>query len=152
MAAEVRRVVAADLDELLVLARAYCDFYGVEPSDGALRALSEALLADPQREGVQLIAREESGEAVGFATIFWSWATTIAARIGVMNDLYVVHDARGTGVADALVDGCLGECARHGAARLEWQTAPENHRAQAFYERIGGIREEWVDYWLAVTR
>ena len=33
--------------------------------------------------------------------------------------------------------------------RLAWQTAPENRRAQAVYERIGATREQWVDYWMA---
>ena len=32
------------------------------------------------------------------------------------------------------------------ARRLGWQTAKDNHRAQAVYERVGGRREEWLDY------
>jgi hypothetical protein len=30
--------------------------------------------------------------------------------------------------------------------RLEWQTALDNLRAQAVYERVGGQRSQWVDY------
>jgi len=129
--------------------RAYCDFYDVAPTDEDLLALSRALIADREREGVQLIARS-GGAAVGFATIFWSWATTIAARIGVMNDLYVTPEARGQGVADALVGACLEECRRHRAAELTWQTARDNARAQRVYERLGAERAEWVDYSLSV--
>ena len=84
-----------DLDELLPLMRAYCDFYEVEPSDDELLALSRALIADPEREGVQLLARDDAGAAVGFATVFWSWTTTRAGRLAVMNDLYVAPGARG---------------------------------------------------------
>ena len=29
-----------------------------------------------------------------------------------------------------------------------WQTATDNDRAQKVYDRVGGTREEWVDYWL----
>ncbi len=54
-----------DLDELLPLMRAYCDFYEVAPPDEDLLALSRALIADPEREGVQLIARDDGGEAIG---------------------------------------------------------------------------------------
>jgi hypothetical protein len=57
-------VDATDLPELLALVRAYCDFYQVTPSDQALVALSRALLADPQREGLQLLARDDAGRAV----------------------------------------------------------------------------------------
>ena len=69
-------VAESDLDELLPLVRAYCDFYEVDPSDAALIALSHALIADPELEGVQLLARDDDGRAIGFASLFWTWATT----------------------------------------------------------------------------
>src|SRR3712207_4207346 len=95
---EIKSVGREDLDEVLPLVRAYLDFYEVEPPEAAVRALCEALIDDP-REGVQLVARDDGGRAVGFATIFWSWSTLSASRIGVMNDLFVAPEARGTGVA-----------------------------------------------------
>ena len=140
-----------DLAELLPLLRAYCDFYEVSPPDEALLALSRALLADPRREGVQLLARDGGGRAIGFATVYWSWATTSAERIGVMNDLYVAPEARGSGAAEALIEACRAECAAHGAGKLTWQTARDNERAQKVYERVGATREQWVDYWLPVS-
>jgi GNAT superfamily N-acetyltransferase len=150
MSAAISVVTEGDLPELLPLMRAYCDFYEVSPGDDALLAMSRALIADPEREGVQLIARagsgSGSGEAIGFATIFWSWSTTAAARIGTMNDLYVAPAGRGTGAADELIRACLERCRGRGAVRLEWQTALDNHRAQAVYERVGGERSQWVDY------
>ena len=146
---EIARVGEGDLAELLPLMRGYCDFYEVSPSDEALLALSGALIADPEHEGVQLVARDD-GAAVGFATIYWTWATTIAARIGIMNDLFVAPAARGSGAAEALIRACLDECRRHGAALLTWQTAKDNERAQRLYDRLGGRRSEWLDYSLAV--
>ncbi|HEX6662781.1 MAG TPA: GNAT family N-acetyltransferase [Gaiellaceae bacterium] len=131
--------------------RAYCDFYEVAPADDALVALSLALVGDPGREGVQLIARGDDGDAVGFATVFWSWNTLIAARIGVMNDLYVTPAARGTGAAEALIGACADECRVHGATELTWQTAKDNGRAQRVYERVGAVRAEWLDYSLSVV-
>jgi len=148
---ETSCVVEADLPELLPLVRAYCDFYEVAPTDNALLALSRALLADPDREGVQLIARNDRTEAVGFATVYWTWDTLIAARAGIMHDLFVRPSARGSGVADLLIEACVEECRRHRAAKLGWQTARDNTRAQAVYERVGATRDEWVDYWLAVS-
>ncbi len=145
----IARVGPDDLPDLLPLVRAYCDFYQVSPSDERLLALSSALIADPDRDGLQLIGRDADGRAVGFATLFWTWSTTDAARLGVMNDLYVLERARGEGLAQALIDECRTECARRGASRLTWQTAPENLRAQALYDRVGATREQWVDYWLS---
>ena len=148
---ETSRVGEPDLQELLPLVRAYCDFYDVAPTDEALLAVSRALIADPDREGVQLMARDNGMEAVGFATVYWSWDTLIAERVGIMHDLFVSPPARGTGVADLLIDACVEECRRHGAAKLGWQTAHDNARAQAVYRRVGATRDEWIDYWLAVN-
>lgn len=146
--ATIARVGPDDLGDLLPLMRAYCDFYEVSPSDEDLIRLSHALIDDPEREGLQLIARLPDTAAVGFATIYWSWSTTGAARVGVMNDLFVAAEARGTGLAEELIEACRDECRRRGARRLTWQTAPDNLRAQAVYDRVGGTREHWVDYWL----
>jgi GNAT superfamily N-acetyltransferase len=122
----------------------------VAPRDGALLELSRALLDEP-REGLQLVARDDANRIVGFATLFWTWQTLAAARAGVMNDLFVAAEARGTGVADALIAACLERCREHGASQLVWQTAGDNARAQAVYERIGATREDrWVDYSLPV--
>jgi GNAT superfamily N-acetyltransferase len=143
----IATVTEADLPELLPLMRGYCDFYEVDPSDEALLAMSRALIADPEREGVQLIARDAAGQAVGFATIFWTWTTLSASRIGVMNDLFVTADARGSGVADELIAACAERAREHGATALDWTTAHDNHRAQKVYDRVGARRDDrWLDY------
>jgi GNAT superfamily N-acetyltransferase len=144
-------VGSADLPELLPLMRAYCDFYQVAPSDRGLLELARTLLADPEREGLQLLARDDAGRAVGFATLYWTWQTLAAGRVGVMNDLFVAAEARGGGVADGLIAACLERCREHDATRLVWQTARDNHRARALYERVGATRDDrWLDYQLPV--
>jgi GNAT superfamily N-acetyltransferase len=147
----IEPVHATDLDDLLVLMRAYCDFYEVSPSDAQLLAVARALIEDPEHEGVQLLARDPAGRAAGFATVYWTWSTTSACRIGVMNDLCVTQDARGQGLAERLIEACREQCVRHGASRLTWQTAPDNLRAQAVYDRVGATREQWVDYWMPAS-
>jgi GNAT superfamily N-acetyltransferase len=148
--AAIETVREEDLAELLPLMRSYCDFYGVDPPDEELLAMSRALTADPEREGFQLVARDGEGAAVGFATVFWSWTTLQAARIGVMNDLFVAPAARGGGTAEALIATCRERCRERSARALTWQTGKDNHRAQAVYERMNATREEWIDYSLEV--
>jgi len=144
-------VGATDLPDLLPLVRAYCDFYQVAPSDRQLLELSRALLADPRREGLQLLAHDDAGRAIGFATLYWTWQTLVAARVGVMNDLFVAPEARGMGVAEGLIAACLERCREYGATRLVWQTARDNQRAQAVYARVGAARDDrWLDYQLPV--
>ncbi len=136
----------ADLEALLPLMRGYCDFYEVAPSDDALLELCRALLSNPQFDGVQLMACDETGRAIGFATIYWSWSTLSASRIAVMNDLFVSGDARRGGVGAALIEACRQHAAERGATELDWQTATDNVTAQSLYDRVGGQRSQWIDY------
>jgi GNAT superfamily N-acetyltransferase len=140
-----------DLGDLLPLMRAYCDFYEVAPSDEDLLALSRSLIADPERDGVQLIARGPDGSAIGFATVFWTWSTTRAGRIAIMNDLFVAPAGRGARLGEALIAACADRCRARGVTSLTWQTAPDNTRAQALYDRIGARRSQWLDYDLPVS-
>lgn len=149
MSVAITRVGEEDLADLLPLMRGYSDFYEVDPPDDALLALARALIANPEHEGIQLIARDEDdGEPLGFATIYWLWSTSRAARIGLMNDLFTAEAARRRGVGEALIRACLDAVRELGGAVLQWQTATDNHTAQALYERVGGIREQWYDYYL----
>lgn len=94
------------------------------------------------------MARDLRGRAIGFATVYWTWETTGARRIGVMNDLFVAEHARGSGVADALILAAADAARERGCGELSWVTAPDNARAQRVYDRTGASRAEWVEYGL----
>jgi GNAT superfamily N-acetyltransferase len=138
-------VGAADLPELMPMLRAYCDFYRVDPTDERLRALASALIADPS-EGLQLIARDSDGTPLGFATIYWTWQTLYAARVGVLNDLFVTPASRGSGAGRALIERCRELCRERGAEKLVWETAPDNTTAQRLYDGIGAEKSTWFTY------
>jgi GNAT superfamily N-acetyltransferase len=140
----------ADLADLLPLMRAYCDFYEAAPGDGDLEALARALIADPEGEGMQLIARGKDGEPLGFATIYWYWQTLSASRAGLMNDLFVVPDGRGQGVGRALIEECARRARDHGASQLVWETATDNETAQRLYRSFDATEERWISYSLPV--
>jgi len=139
-------VSEADLPALVLLVAAYEEFYESPGEPAAIEAFCRALLSNPQHEGVQLLARDAGGAAVGFATIFWTWSTTRLGRLAVMNDLFVAAEARGGGAADALILACRDRARERGCVALTWQTALDNHRAQAVYDRVGGRRSEWLTY------
>ena len=146
----IEPVRVIELPLLLPLMRAYCDFYEVTPRDDRLVALCRGLIDEP-REGVQLLARRAepdgaAGDPLGFATIFWTFQTLDAARIGVMNDLFVVPGARGGGVGRRLIEHCRGLCRKRGAAKLVWETAPDNHTAQRLYDSTGAESSTWLTY------
>ena len=148
---EVSEVGEDDLADLLPLMAAYCAFYETAPPADRLAALSRALLDDPEHEGLQLIARSgDEGEAIGFATVYWTWSTTRAFRLAVMNDLFVAEAGRGAGVGRALIEACAERARARGCGALEWQTAPGNETAQRLYDTTGAERSTWVAYELSL--
>ena len=145
-APSVAAAAEGDLPELVPLVSAYEDFYEVPAPPDAIEAFCRDLLADAEHGGVQLIARDAGGAAVGFATAYWTRETTKLARIAVMNDLFVAPAARGAGAAEALIGACRERAAARGCATLEWVTAVDNHRAQKVYDRVGGTASPWLTY------
>lgn len=89
---------------------------------------------------------EKSGPAIGFATVYFSFSSAAAKKVGILNDLYVVSSARGQGVGRALIEHCRGFALSRGAARLQWVTAPDNTHAQALYESLPTRKSTWVHY------
>jgi GNAT superfamily N-acetyltransferase len=141
---EIREARLEEADQLLPLMRAYCDFYEASPPDEGLLEMARVLITDPD-QGVLLIARDRGG-VVGFATVEWKWSSLKGARIGYLEDIFVAPEARGRGIADALIEACAERCRELGMPAMQWLTAPDNHRAQAVYDRSGASSETFVEY------
>jgi GNAT superfamily N-acetyltransferase len=141
---EVRPARTDEIEEMLPLIRAYCEFYETEPNDDGLRNMFETLISEPS-QGAVFIARAD-GKAVGFATLDWKWSSLKGARLGYLEDLFVDPEARGRGIADALIEVCAERCRELGMPALEWLTAPDNHRAQKVYDRTGAESGTYLEY------
>jgi GNAT superfamily N-acetyltransferase len=141
---EIRLARVDEIEEMLPLIRAYCEFYETEPDDEGLRRMFETLIGEPS-QGAVFIARAD-GRAVGFATLDWKWSSLKAARIGYLEDLFVDPEARGKGIADALIEICAERCRELGMPAMEWLTAPDNRRAQQVYNRTGAESGTYLEY------
>jgi len=142
---EIAPVSAAEFEELLPLIAAYQGFYEVEDIETERnRSFFRRFLA-PSEDGLLIAARRE-GRLLGYACLYWHFSSTKACESVLMNDLFVVPEARGTGVGRALIEASLGVARERGAAHLEWLTAPDNHTAQRLYDATGAERSTWVYY------
>jgi len=142
----IRDAAETDLGALLPLLRGYCDFYEATPTDEGLERMARAVIAAPEDEAFLLVATDDSDAVVGFAACAWKWSSLRGARIVVLDDLFVAERARGGGHADALIEATAAIARRHGAAVVTWLTAPDNHRAQKVYDRVGGHSEPFLEY------
>jgi ribosomal protein S18 acetylase RimI-like enzyme len=145
-AVSVRPATEADLPALLPLVRAYATFYESDPPEAGIERMCRALIADPQGAGFILAGCDGDGKVVGFAAVAWKWSSLRGAVIGYLDDLYVDPEARGSGLADALIAACADRLRERGAPAMAWLTRPDNHRARAVYDRVGAVGEEFIEY------
>lgn len=146
----VRQATIFDLDLVAPLFDAYRQFYR-RPSD---LALAKQFLRERFQHGesVVLVAIEEGGAAAGFVQLFPSFSSGAAARILILNDLFVVPNARRAGVGRLLLRAAAEYGRAVGAVRLTLSTEVTNTGAQALYEAEGWQPQtDFCVYTLALT-
>jgi ribosomal protein S18 acetylase RimI-like enzyme len=135
----------ADVEEVALLFDAYRQFYG-RPSDVVLarQFLTERL---SRSESIVLVARSDDTIASGFVQLFPAFSSVRAARIYVLNDLYVIPQARRSGIGRLLMEAAARTARDTGAVRLKLSTAASNIAAQNLYESLGWVRDdEFYEY------
>jgi GNAT superfamily N-acetyltransferase len=146
---EPRHATLSDLPNLVPLFDGYRQFYRQPPDP--VRA--EAFLRERLARGDSVIfLAEEAGAGLGFTQLYPTFSSVRTTPAWVLNDLYVVPAARGTGVAEALMQRARRHAEETGACYLELTTGRNNLVAQRLYERLGWQRdEEYYHYELPLS-
>ena len=146
----IETVTQATFDRVLPLITAYQRFYEVDDVDpDRNRSFFHRFLA-PSEDGLLLAAREETGAILGYACLYWHFSSLQALETVLMNDLFVVPEARGRGVGRALIEATAEVARERGAAWVEWSTAPDNLTAQRLYDSLTDEKSTWLSYELEV--
>lgn len=131
---QVRRATMKDVDAIAPLFDRYRQFYEQAPDAAKARDFIQARLAAD--ESVIFVA-EDQDQMLGFTQLFPSFSSVGAARAWILNDLYVLPEARRQGVARSLLGAAADFGRATGAARLELETDHDNRSAQALYRHLG---------------
>lgn len=143
----IPRLSAPDADRLAPLVAAYAGtLLGREPAAPDVPYV-RGLLAEPV---VEIAGAEIGGRLVGFALYYDLPEAISGLRAGQLDDLFVDPAVRGRGVAQALIDGVVGEGARRGWVHLRWMV-PEGSPAAGLYDRIAE-RAPWRNYVVRIDR
>jgi len=147
--ADVREATVDDLDLVAPLFDAYRQFYKQPPDlDLARTFLRERF---EHNQSIVFLAFDERGIALGFTQLYPSFSSGLAKRIFVLNDLFVVPEARRQGIGRMLLEAAADYGRKAGAARLTLSTALDNASAQALYELAGWQRDRtFCTYTLAL--
>jgi len=92
----------------------------------------KAMVADP---AVTLLVARDGSEIVGTAAVV-VYVTPIWVKARI-EDVVVDQAARGRGVGEALVKGCIEVARNRGAAIVELQSARSREEANRLYPRLG---------------
>ncbi|RNB89925.1 GNAT family N-acetyltransferase [Brevibacillus fluminis] len=143
----IRPATQSDLPQLLDLLHQYIvDFYqSPDPGKEALTNLVNHLIADPSA-GIQFVAEADGQRLVGFATLYFTFNTLEAKRMAFLYDLFVVPGTRGQKIGERLFQTCLSHIRKNGYSHMIWETAHDNHTAQALYDKMGAQKQVWLNY------
>lgn len=146
---KIHQASLADLENIVPLFDGYRQFYGqASDLECARQFLRERL---EREESIIFAAVNEEGSAVGFTQLFPSFSSVSAARILILNDLYVAPEGRRRGVGTLLLRAAAAYGRSVGAVRLTLSTGITNQAAQAAYERDGWVRQtDFYSYDLAL--
>ena len=142
----IEAVSENNLEEVLPLIRLYQQFYKIADIDDERNRQFFSQFHENNDNGCLFLYRNNQGEAVAFATVYFSYVSSIPAKVGIMNDLYTIQSHRGKGIGRELINHCLQFAISKGAARLQWITAEDNTQAQKLYDSLDTKKSSWKVY------
>jgi len=146
----IESVSENNLEEVLPLIRLYQEFYEIADINDERNRRFFSRFNENENEGCLFLYRNNKGEAVAFATVYFTYVSSIPAKVGVMNDLYTIQSHRGNGIGRKLINHCLKFAKKKGAVRLQWLTAEDNVQAQNLYDSLDTKKSLWKIYTYSV--
>lgn len=142
---QVIRVDRQNVDEFLRLIQAFADFEHLEgPNEAARLRLVRDLASDPPMVEAYLAILD--GNAIGFATVYFTYSTFLAKPTLFLEDIFVLERHRKKGIGSQLFSFCAQLAKERGCGRMEWTALDWNVGAHSFYERMGGKKIPWVTF------
>lgn len=139
MIPEIKTVTLEHLEIVAALFDAYRVFYQ-EKSD--LERARNFLLERIQNSESVIYIAFDAEKPLGFTQLYPSFSSASTQRIWILNDLYVIPEARGLRVGEKLIERAMRLARDTNAKGVMLETAHTNLSGQKLYERMGFERED----------
>jgi GNAT superfamily N-acetyltransferase len=140
----VRPLRAGDRADWQRLYAGYAEFYESPLTDARADRVWSDLL-DESYESFGLVAVDDDGRVVGLAHCR-EFARPLAGSRGLyLDDLFTDAEARGGGVASAILEALRALARERGLTVVRWITATDNVRAQRVYDKVA-TKTAWLTY------
>ncbi len=116
----------------------YLQFYQSEVSEAVYVSTFQRLLGDDPRDFNALVA-EVDGKVLGLTHYLFHRHAWRIEDVCYLQDLYVAPDARGLGLARALIEAVYVRADAAGAPAVYWLTQDFNTTARQLYDRIAKV-------------
>ena len=131
----VRAITASDEGEWRPLWKAYLAFYATELPDATYRETFRRILAgDSCLFGFMAVS---DGVALGLVHFLYHQNFWKSGQTCYLQDLFTTPDARGKGVARALMEAVFAAAAKDDIPDVYWLTAETNYAGRQLYDRVG---------------
>lgn len=145
---DIRRLTAADEAVLVPLLAAYSrDMLHDGEPHAPDAAYARGLLAEAM---VILMGAFVDGRLAAFALAYDLPEAISGKRAGQLDDLFVLPDSRGMGIAPRLIERLVADGEGWGWVHLRWML-PEGNPASGLYDRIAE-RAPWSNYVIRIDR
>ena len=123
-----------DVDQLADLFDQYRQFYECPPD---LSAAKNWIAENFERGRSTIFTADDGYQLIGFTQLYPALCSVDLVDYFVLYDLFVAPSARRQGIARALMNAASEWAKAQGAARLDLETARDNHPGQALYRDLG---------------
>ena len=128
---------AGDAEHAARLMIAFRNWFGRDdPDDDLVREGIRRLIVQGEGE-FMLGARSAGGAPEGVCQLRYRWSVWQAGPECALEDLFVVEDARGSGLGAVLVEAALARARERRCRRVELDVSEANGPARRLYERFG---------------
>ena len=101
----------------------------------------EPLLDNPSLGDVWLI---EDDQPIGYLVITWGWGIESGGKEALIDELFVVPEARSQGLATAMLQAALNRAQELGTKAVFLETELDNPKSRDLYKRLGFQQESSV--------
>ncbi|MEZ4874539.1 MAG: GNAT family N-acetyltransferase [Flavobacteriaceae bacterium] len=137
---KIIKATLKNLEDLVPLFNAYRVFYKqVSDPEKATAFLKERFI---HKDSIIFIAFENE-KAMGFTQLYPSFSSVSMQRVYILNDLFVLPEARGKGIGEALLLEAKKFAISQKAKGLTLETDIDNP-AQKLYERLDWVKDTEV--------
>jgi len=145
----LRPIAEGDFFAWLALFEGYNEFYQT-PEHDTKAVLVWTWLTENTKEISAVVAEDAEGKLIGFVH-YSGFVRPLVGETGIqIDDLFVLPDARQTGVGTALIGRVHEVAAQRNAGVVRWQTAKDNHAGRKLSSSLAA-KTAWVTYDLPVS-